>query len=549
MYFLDNNSGVNAMPPIAPVNSTAVRWFTEGSGSLPPSWPGMDWFNIIQAELIGVLTAAGMSPDKARVDQLAAAIKSIIGSDALLKKNYLSEIKEAGAAAQKSARDNLGLGTAATKNVGTATGNVMEVGAFGLGGQGLVLSEATDAALMKAAKAKGSSFVRSNARGPSVPVYGAGFYSTSQDTNTMITADYATANVVVMTTRDADADAPKVNVLYGTANKPTAADTNAADMRNNFAARMGVSRVLSGGNKPTSPGVWSVENSQWAAVPWGSILCTTNSSDLSSNEGQGKFLHYLQLSHEAGGKPGLRAAVNVNGTFSGWQQVLMSYGGTMSGPLTTPYVASTPNVMPEGAGAFSDQLNRKAPFYQPNWQWPVTSGDLYVPIAKGVATRQGQGYPSAVSFGYLLSGTPSFAQACIHVKGDNADFNWRFDANSGNFYCPGGVYAAGAIFHVDGNITGNIWGGYLSNWLNNQFVARDNNINTRATWDYVNQNFVRDIRLASRGEIITDGALTEAPFGAVITGGNGNEGNQVGIMLFRYLQKNVNGNWYTVAYA
>ncbi|EIH8434072.1 hypothetical protein AXX71_005205, partial [Escherichia coli] len=92
---------------------------------------------------------------------------------------------------------------------------------------------------------------------------------------------------------------------------------------------------------------------------------------------------------------------------------------------------------------------------------------LYVPIAKGVATRQGQGYPSAVSFGYLLSGTPSFAQACIHVKGDNADYNWRFDANSGNFYCPGGVYAAGAIFHVDGNITGDIWGGYLSNWLNN----------------------------------------------------------------------------------
>lgn len=86
------------MPPIAPVNSTAVRWFTEGSGSLPPSWPGMDWFNIIQAELIGILTAAGMSPDKVRVDQLATAIKSIIGSDALLKKNHLSEIKEAGAA-------------------------------------------------------------------------------------------------------------------------------------------------------------------------------------------------------------------------------------------------------------------------------------------------------------------------------------------------------------------------------------------------------------------------------------------------------------------
>ncbi len=132
MYFLDNNSGVNAMPEIAPVNSTSVRWFTEGSGSLPPSWPGMDWFNIVQAELIGVLTAAGMSPDKARVDQLAAAIKSIIGSNALLKDNFLSEIKEAGSKAQQSARGNLGLGASATKNVGTSDGNVLGVGDLGL---------------------------------------------------------------------------------------------------------------------------------------------------------------------------------------------------------------------------------------------------------------------------------------------------------------------------------------------------------------------------------------------------------------------------------
>lgn len=37
---------------------------------------------------------------------------------------------------QDAARQNLGLGTAATKNVGTGVGNVMEVGAFGLGSSG-----------------------------------------------------------------------------------------------------------------------------------------------------------------------------------------------------------------------------------------------------------------------------------------------------------------------------------------------------------------------------------------------------------------------------
>ncbi|EMB4112119.1 hypothetical protein QZQ41_21155 [Serratia marcescens] len=462
MYFLDNNSGVNAMPPIAPVNSTAVRWFTEGSGSLPPSWPGMDWFNIIQAELIGILTAAGMSPDKVRVDQLATAIKSIIGSDALLKKNHLSEIKEAGAAAQKSARDNLGLGTAATKNVGTAAGNVMEVGAFGLG---------------------------------TGPIHRADAYG----------------NIVEFFRVNASsANRPGSNSAYGCVRLPIDGAPTAA--------YLAVGDDLS---------TWVGQSTtQGKGVTWARVYTTgykPSAADVdaySKSESDGR---YLKLT-----------------------------GGALTGPVSstswlsaasmTAQYHTVPTGMPEGAGAFSDQLDRKAPFYQPNWQWPVTSGGLYVPIAKGVATRQGQGYPSAVSFGYLLSGTPSFAQACIHVKGDNADFNWRFDANSGNFYCPGGVYAAGAILHVDGNITGNIWGGYLSDWLNN-------NINNRATWDYVNQNFVRDIRLASRGEIITDGSLTEAPWGAVITGGNGNEGNQVGIMLFRYLQKNVNGNWYTVGYA
>lgn len=161
-------------------------------------------------------------------------------------------------------------------------------------------------------------------------------------------------------------------------------------------------------------------------------------------------------------------------------------GDTMTGQLIAPSVATTPGATPWGAGAFSAQLNTQAPYFQPNWQWPVTAGGIYAPIAKGGVTRQGQGYPTAVSFGYLLNGTPSFAIPCIHAKGDNIDVNWRFDPNTGQFYSPGNVIASGAIFHTDGNITGNIWGGYLSNWLNNQLTARDNNINTRATWDYVN---------------------------------------------------------------
>ncbi|MCW7646210.1 phage tail protein [Serratia bockelmannii] len=242
-------------------------------------------------------------------------------------------------------------------------------------------------------------------------------------------------------------------------------------------------------------------------------------------------------------------------------------GDTMSGSLTVPYVACTPEVMPEGAGAYADQLNHKAPFYQPNWQWSVNASGIFVPIAKGVSSRKGQGYPGAVSFGYLMPGNNEHPHPTIHIKGDsNVDTVWDFNPYSGAISSKAGTFATqewvntavhtnelkvgSAQMASDGNIMGSRWGNkWLWDAITDQLVARDNNINSRATWDYVNQNFVRDIRLAARGEIMTDGAMTEAPWGAVITGGNGNEGDQLGYMYFRYLQKNVNGNWYTVAYA
>ncbi|MEL5233797.1 hypothetical protein PTR04_24335, partial [Serratia ureilytica] len=64
--------------------------------------------------------------------------------------------------------------------------------------------------------------------------------------------------------------------VYTTDYKPTISDVKAADHSNNLAARMGVARVLTGAEKPTSPGVWSVENSSWTPVAWGTLYVTTN---------------------------------------------------------------------------------------------------------------------------------------------------------------------------------------------------------------------------------------------------------------------------------
>ncbi|BDG83500.1 tail fiber protein [Citrobacter koseri] len=138
MFHLDNNSGISSMPAPAAQQSSATRWFTEGGGTDSPSWPGQDWFNIVQAELLNVLTVAGIAPKKTQFNQLALAIKAIVNKDALLKTNLLSEIKDAGAAAQKTTRDNIGLKGGATADLTTSdhditAGRLLKVGDYGLG--------------------------------------------------------------------------------------------------------------------------------------------------------------------------------------------------------------------------------------------------------------------------------------------------------------------------------------------------------------------------------------------------------------------------------
>ncbi|EFB5399664.1 phage tail protein [Escherichia coli] len=107
MFYIDNDSGVTIMPPVSAQRSAIVRWFSEGDGNNVITWPGMDWFNIVQAELLNTLEEAGIQPDKTKLNQLALSIKAIMSNNALLIKNNLSEIKTAGASAQRTARENL----------------------------------------------------------------------------------------------------------------------------------------------------------------------------------------------------------------------------------------------------------------------------------------------------------------------------------------------------------------------------------------------------------------------------------------------------------
>ena len=82
MYALDNNSGVSVMPALKSkvFNHNEPRWFTEGGNGVAPSYPGAEWFNIVQAELLNVLRDGGIQPDKTQLNQITTAIRSIVAN-------------------------------------------------------------------------------------------------------------------------------------------------------------------------------------------------------------------------------------------------------------------------------------------------------------------------------------------------------------------------------------------------------------------------------------------------------------------------------------
>ncbi|HGG6756918.1 TPA: hypothetical protein ACJG9G_005092 [Salmonella enterica subsp. enterica serovar Java] len=113
----------------------------------------------------------------------------------------------------------------------------------------------------------------------------------------------------------------------------------------------------------------------------------------------------------------------------------------------------------------------------------------------------------------------------------------------------GNLYVGGARIANDGNIWGVRWnasGAWLWDTIAEQLAARDNNINTRATWDWVNQNFVQNIRLTTPIEYSERGLNERVP-GGVMTSWADYGGSNYHIK-WRLLQKLINGQWVTAEY-
>ncbi|EFH8154034.1 hypothetical protein GI327_24415 [Escherichia coli] len=86
-----------------------------------------DYFDMLQEELCSVVEASGASLEKGRHDQLLTALRALL----LSRKNPFSDIKSDGTV--KTALENLGLGEAAKRNVGTGDNQIPDMGAFASG--------------------------------------------------------------------------------------------------------------------------------------------------------------------------------------------------------------------------------------------------------------------------------------------------------------------------------------------------------------------------------------------------------------------------------
>lgn len=92
-----------------------------------------DYFDMLQEELCSVVEASGASLEKERHDQLLTALRALL----LSRKNPFGDIKSDGTV--KTALENLGLGEAAKRDVGTGAGQIPDMSAWSLpsGGVGM----------------------------------------------------------------------------------------------------------------------------------------------------------------------------------------------------------------------------------------------------------------------------------------------------------------------------------------------------------------------------------------------------------------------------
>ncbi|MDW5501377.1 phage tail protein [Pseudomonas lundensis] len=193
---------------------------------------------------------------------------------------------------------------------------------------------------------------------------------------------------------------------------------------------------------------------------------------------------------------------------------------TVNGAIETKSGLTTPSLSVNGNSVISGQLTAKAgielfggsPFI--DFHYGNTNTDYDVRIINENPGKLTLGAKIVRVNENLSVGVDAYIDRKLYVTGE----------------CRAGdtLFSGGAAYQTDGNINGSIWDGYLN--------------------VYLNQNFVRDIRL---GNVEYTSSWNAAGYldtaGYVLTGAaNNNKDEYIDIIYRRPLQKNINGNWVTV---
>ncbi|ETX46185.1 hypothetical protein P812_02545 [Serratia marcescens BIDMC 50] len=518
------------------------------------------------------LSSATTSTDETKAST-PKALKAV--NDASMKKAAnLSDLTDKAAA-----RGNLALGTAATKNVGVEGGQLMEVGAFGLG---------SGSRHREDAYCNQAEIYRVNSSSKNTPggdVYGvlslpcdggpSGAYMAVQNNGN---AFFGRSNI------------PSNGVVwfqaYTTKFKPTAADVGAwsktesdgrfvkqtgdtmkgaltlprivfpnentanadddLNRENGFTVESLVATANKGYPVPGGMGVLftgkvnefrnvqfavgsgdlafylrSMRKDSAASLRWARVYTTDykpTAADVGAlTDGQAAQKYALR-SIKVNGKS-LSADVNLlAGDVNAWNKTeadgryLAKTGGQLTGTLKTSAEIQSTHIdnyrmVGGGFGSF----------------WRNDGNRLYL-----LLTKENDQYgtfnnlrPFSVD---VRTGAAAF-ESGIHIGG-----NW-----------PAITTSSGTTWHPDGNVQGSCWGGYLSNWLNQNISAAQNNAQN---WAY--QNLVQGVRMAGRTVIADTGGRIDLPSGCVYTGMSGSNYNPSIWGAYSAVQVLINGTWATI---
>ncbi|HGE8395070.1 TPA: pyocin knob domain-containing protein [Serratia marcescens] len=142
---------------------------------------------------------------------------------------------------------------------------------------------------------------------------------------------------------------------------------------------------------------------------------------------------------------------------------------------------------------------------------------------------------------YYLETVGKYGSLSFHIHGGGLDAYPAFNNNGSlslNGSWPAIRNSSGTTWHPDGNVEGPQWGGYLSNWLNQNISNAQNNAQN---WAY--QNLVQNVRLTGRINQPDTGGQVRAPDGCVFTGMSGANYDPSIWASYSYVQVLINGSW------